>query len=63
MSIQRAYCSMSFLEDIIKQRKQSPHKIAYELLNKLCDIYVDVPKQDIMERINSNDVLKALWRR
>ena len=63
MSIQRAYCSMSFLEDIIKQRKQSPHKIAYELLNKLCDIYVDVPKQDIIERINSNDVLKALWRR
>ena len=55
---------MTFLEDIVKQRKSSgPHKIAYELLKKLCDIYVDIPKQDFLKLCDDNDVLKILLKR
>lgn len=64
MGVQQAYCSMSFLENIIKQRKSSnPHKIAFELLKKLCDIHVDIPKQEFIKLSNDNEVLKILLKR
>lgn len=64
MGIQRAFCSMSFLDDIVKQRKKSEsHKIAYALLRKLCDIYVDIPRQDFVKLCESNDVFKILLKR
>ncbi len=64
MSIQRAYCSSEFFKEILKSIKISnPHKIAYEIMRKLCDIYIDLPKTELKDLYRSNEYFMKLIKK
>ncbi|MCR4835240.1 MAG: hypothetical protein K5899_02490 [Bacteroidaceae bacterium] len=62
--IHKTYCNPTFLDEIIKGRKNSSsHSIAYNMLNKLSDIIVDLPQEELKKRIQSNEVYNRLNKR
>ena len=62
--IHNTYCNSAFLDDIIKGRKKdSSYSIAYNMLNKLSNIIVDLPHEELKKRIATNDIYKQLNKR
>lgn len=59
-----AYCSASFLDKIIRERKKDMSlSKAYNILNKICDIYVNLTIDELKSLINTDDVYKRLAKR
>lgn len=62
--IHNTYCSSAFLDDIIKGRKKdSSCSIAFTMLDKLSDIIVDLPHDELKKRIATDDIYKRLNKR
>ena len=58
---ERIYCNHEFIDNIIKKQKKSrPHKIAYKIIELLGEIYVDLTKDELRERIIKNEFYKIL---
>ena len=58
------YCNYDFLNEIIKCRKKEPaYDIAYTMLNKLSNIFVDMSHEDLRKLIESDDNYKRLNKR
>jgi hypothetical protein len=61
---QNAYCSASFLDRIIKGKKKDiSMSKAYNILNKLSDIYVNLTLDELKALINSDEIYKRLAKR
>lgn len=59
-----AYCCASFLDKIIRERKKDISlSKAYSILNKICDIYVNLTVDELKALINTNDAYKRLVKR
>lgn len=64
MSIQRAYCSLHFFDEMLSCiKKSNPHKIAYEIIRKLSDIYIDLPKTELKNLYRSNEYFMKLLKK
>lgn len=62
--IHNTYCNHDFLNEIIKGRKKVPSmEIAFTMLNKLSNIIVDMPKEDLKKLIESDEIYKRLNKR
>jgi len=58
------YCNPEFLDNIIKERKKNAsYAIAFNMLNKLSNIIVDLPNEDLRKRIATDEVYKKLNKR
>ena len=59
-----AYCSAPFLDRIIRERKKDmTMSKAYNIINKLSDIYVNLTVDELKTLINTNELYKRLARR
>ena len=62
--IHNTYCNRDFLDEIIKGRKKVPALgIAFTILNKLSNIIVDIPKEDLKKLIENDETYKRLNKR
>ena len=62
--IHNTYCNSSFLDDIVKGRKKdSSYSIAFIMLSKLSDIYVDLTHEELKKRIETDEIYKRLNKR
>ena len=62
--IQKTYCNPIFLDEIIKGRKKDiSYSIAYNMLDKLSDIIVDLPQDELKKLIQTNEVYNRLNKR
>ena len=62
--IHNTYCNCDFLDAIIKGRKKDPsYSIAYTMLNKLSNIIVDMPSNDLKKLIEKDEIYKSLNKR
>ena len=62
--IHNTYCNSKFLDDIIQGRKtNSSYSIAYTMLNRLSNIIVDIPKDELKKLIEKDEVYKKLNKR
>ena len=62
--IHNTYCCSAFLDDIIKGRKKElSYSIAFTMLDKLSDIIVDLPHDELKKRIATDDIFKRLNKR
>ena len=62
--IHNTYCNKEFLDTIIKNRKKDiSYSFAYAVLNKLSNIIVDMPHDDLKKLIENDEVYKRLVKR
>lgn len=62
--IHNTYCNSAFLDDIIKGRKKDvSYSIAFNMLYKLSDIIVDMPKEELRKLIASDETYNRLNKR
>ena len=62
--IQNVYCNCEFLDAIIKGRKADIYySIAYNMLNRLSNIIVTIPKNDLRKLIEEDELYKKLNKR
>ena len=62
--IHNTYCNYIFLNEIIKGRKkESTYSIAFNMLSKLSNIFVDMPKDELKNLIAKDDIFKILNKR
>ena len=53
-AVQNVYCTLPFLEEAIRLRKESaPHKIALRIMENLSNIYLDIPQEELVSRVKS----------
>lgn len=55
-----AYCNVTFLDEIISERKKEPYKSAYQMLYRLSDIYLDINHEALKEKVNSSPIYNRL---
>jgi len=64
MALQTVYCTKEFLEQAIAQRKTSEvFKTAYNIIAKISNIVVDIPKSNLDQLIRTDDLFKVLNNR
>ena len=62
--VHNTYCNCKFLDDIIRGRKtDASYSRAYTMLNKLSNIIVDMPKDELKKLIENDEVYKKLNKR
>lgn len=63
-AVQDVYCTIPFLENSIKLRKESePHKIALRIMENLSNIYLDIPQVELMNFVKSHPKIWTLFKR
>ena len=66
-AIQTTFCTLPFLEEVIKCRKKSrPHNVAYKILYNLSDIKLDIDSEELRKRIldkEQNPIYNILSKR
>lgn len=65
MSIQTVYCNSNFFEQSFAQRRESaPHNIAYSIMKKISDVYVEIPELDFKQKVkNEEEPYHSFFRR
>lgn len=62
--IHNTYCNSQFLDDIIRGRKvNASYFVAYTMLNKLSNIIVDMPHDELKKLIETNETYHKLLKR
>jgi hypothetical protein len=62
--VHNTYCSHSFLDEIIKGRKKdTSYSIAFTMLNKISNIIVDMPNDDLKKLIEKDEIYNRLNKR
>lgn len=61
--IVNTYCNPYFLDDIIKGRKQISYSAAYDLIDRLSNIIVDISPEELKKKIENDEVYRKLNKR
>ena len=64
MSVQTVYCNRSFFEQSFAQRRVSvSYDIAYSIMKKISDVYIDIPETDFKQKVMEEEPYRTLFRR
>lgn len=61
---QKIFCDSIFIEKVLEERKNRsrPHMIAYQIMLRFGDIYVDLSKEELKKAIRENDFYKKIFK-
>lgn len=61
---ENTYCELTFFKDIIANReKEGAYAKLYKLLDRQCNIYLDIDEEELKKQLKENQVLKNLRKR